>query len=189
MKTLIIVDVQNDFMAGGSLEVPNANAIIPIINNLQDKFDLIVATQDWHPANHKSFASNHPGKKPFEKIMLHGLEQTLWPDHCVQGSVGGLDAKQAILQACSIRFRPIMMTTVSAIVAALPIALGVGAGGETRQGLGISIVGGLVFSQLITLYVTPVFYIVMDKLFSKKSSQPGKLPSPNLNPSEVLNPD
>ncbi|ACJ20053.1 bifunctional nicotinamidase/pyrazinamidase [Coxiella burnetii] len=90
MKTLIIVDVQNDFMAGGSLEVPNANAIIPIINNLQDKFDLIVATQDWHPANHKSFASNHPGKKPFEKIMLHGLEQTLWPDHCVQGSVGAL---------------------------------------------------------------------------------------------------
>ena len=88
MKTLIIVDVQNDFMAGGSLEVPNANAIIPIINNLQGKFDLIVATQDWHPANHKSFASNHPGKKPFEKIMLHGLEQTLWPDHCVQGSVG-----------------------------------------------------------------------------------------------------
>lgn len=88
MKTLIIVDVQNDFMKGGSLEVPHAETIIPVINTLQPQFDLVIATQDWHPKNHKSFFSNHTGKKPFDKIILDGVEQTLWPDHCVQGSKG-----------------------------------------------------------------------------------------------------
>ncbi|MFJ1269767.1 bifunctional nicotinamidase/pyrazinamidase [Legionella lytica] len=88
MKTLIILDVQNDFMPGGALAVPEGDVIVPVINQVMDHFDLIVATQDWHPQNHKSFASRHPGKKPFEKIQLHGLEQTLWPDHCVQGSEG-----------------------------------------------------------------------------------------------------
>ncbi|MDR3502673.1 MAG: bifunctional nicotinamidase/pyrazinamidase [Legionella sp.] len=88
MKTLIILDVQNDFMPGGALAVPQGDVIVPVINQVMDHFDLIVATQDWHPQNHKSFASRHPGKKPFEKIQLHGLEQTLWPDHCVQGSNG-----------------------------------------------------------------------------------------------------
>jgi nicotinamidase/pyrazinamidase len=88
MKGLVIVDVQNDFMPGGQLEVPGGNMIVPVINRLQKPFDLIVATQDWHPQNHKSFASNHPDKKPFEKIILNGLDQILWPDHCVQGSSG-----------------------------------------------------------------------------------------------------
>jgi len=88
MKALILIDVQNDFMEGGALEVPQGAAIIPLINRLQTHFDCIVATQDWHPATHKSFASNHRGKKPFEKILLQGLEQTLWPNHCVQGSWG-----------------------------------------------------------------------------------------------------
>ncbi|MCL9683858.1 bifunctional nicotinamidase/pyrazinamidase [Legionella maioricensis] len=88
MKTLIILDMQNDFMPKGALEVPNSDSIIPVINDSLVKFDLIVATQDWHPANHKSFASNHPGKKPFEKNIVHGVEQTLWPDHCVQGTWG-----------------------------------------------------------------------------------------------------
>jgi nicotinamidase/pyrazinamidase len=88
MKTLIILDVQNDFMPGGALAVPEGDVIVPVINQIMDHFDLIVATQDWHPQNHKSFASRHPGIKPFEKIQLHGLEQTLWPDHCVQGSKG-----------------------------------------------------------------------------------------------------
>lgn len=88
MKTLIILDVQNDFMPGGALAVPEGDVIVPVINQVMAHFDLIVATQDWHPQNHKSFASRHPGKKPFEKIQLHGLEQTLWPDHCVQGSEG-----------------------------------------------------------------------------------------------------
>lgn len=88
MKALIIVDVQNDFIPGGALAVPGGDEIIPLINVLQERFDLVVATQDWHPATHKSFASNHAGKKPFEKIMLQGLEQVLWPDHCVQGTKG-----------------------------------------------------------------------------------------------------
>lgn len=88
MKTLIIVDVQNDFIPGGSLEIANGDQIIPVINRLQDQFDLVVATQDWHPNNHLSFASNHSDKRPFEKITLHGKEQTLWPDHCVQGTWG-----------------------------------------------------------------------------------------------------
>lgn len=88
MKTLIIVDVQNDFMPGGSLAVPGADRIIPVINQLQEHFDLIIATQDWHPQNHTSFSSNHQGKNPFEKITIEGMEETLWPDHCVQGSQG-----------------------------------------------------------------------------------------------------
>ncbi|MDI9818240.1 MULTISPECIES: bifunctional nicotinamidase/pyrazinamidase [unclassified Legionella] len=88
MKTLIIIDAQNDFMPGGSLEVPNGDAIIPVINASLNQFDLVIATQDWHPGTHNSFASNHVGKKPFEKIILNGLEQVLWPDHCVQGTVG-----------------------------------------------------------------------------------------------------
>ena len=88
MKTLILVDVQNDFMPGGRLEIKQADKIIPVINRIQSQFDLVVATQDWHPQNHQSFASNHPGKKPFDRIQLHGTEQILWPDHCVQGSEG-----------------------------------------------------------------------------------------------------
>ena len=88
MKTLIIVDVQNDFMPTGALGVPGGYEIIPVINDLLDKFDLIVATQDWHPKNHKSFASTHFGKKSLDKIELHGIEQILWPDHCVQGTEG-----------------------------------------------------------------------------------------------------
>ena len=88
MKTLIIIDAQNDFMQGGPLEVPQANMIIPVINKIQSYFDLILATQDWHPGDHQSFASDHAGKKPFDKLLLHGSLQTLWPDHCIQGSKG-----------------------------------------------------------------------------------------------------
>lgn len=88
MVALIIVDIQNDFIPGGALPVNGGDEIIPLVNNLQDSFDLIVATQDWHPPDHKSFASNHVQKKPFEKIKLNGLDQVLWPDHCVQGSRG-----------------------------------------------------------------------------------------------------
>lgn len=88
MKTLIIVDTQYDFMPGGALAVKEGDAIVPVINRMISDFDLVVATQDWHPANHKSFASNHEGKKTFDKIDLHGTEQVLWPDHCVQESKG-----------------------------------------------------------------------------------------------------
>src|SRR5688572_24046988 len=88
MNALILVDIQNDFMPGGPLAVPFGDEIIPLVNELQNSFSLVVATQDWHPQSHKSFASNHAGKKPFERITLHGLEQVLWPDHCIQRSVG-----------------------------------------------------------------------------------------------------
>jgi len=88
MRALAIIDVQNDFMPGGSLAVHRGDIIIPVINGLQKHFELVVATQDWHPVNHKSFASNHPGKKPFDRIILKGTDQVLWPDHCIQGSDG-----------------------------------------------------------------------------------------------------
>lgn len=88
MKTLIIIDPQNDFMPGGALAVPGGNQIIPVINSLQTHFDLVVATQDWHPQNHMSFAANQPGHKEFEVMELNGYQQTLWPNHCVQGTNG-----------------------------------------------------------------------------------------------------
>ena len=88
MNALIIVDVQNDFLPGGALAVKDGDLVIPVINGLQNKFDLVVATQDWHPDDHKSFASSHPGKKVFEEIILDGLPQVLWPDHCVQEREG-----------------------------------------------------------------------------------------------------
>lgn len=88
MKALILVDIQNDFLAGGALAVPDGDAVIPIANELQAAFPLVVATQDWHPTNHGSFAASHPGKNVFEQIDLDGLPQTLWPVHCVQGTRG-----------------------------------------------------------------------------------------------------
>ena len=88
MKALILVDIQNDFLPGGALAVPEGDLVIPVANRLQAVFPLVVATQDWHPANHGSFAANHPGKKVFEQIDLNGLSQTLWPVHCVQGTSG-----------------------------------------------------------------------------------------------------
>jgi nicotinamidase/pyrazinamidase len=88
MKTLVLIDVQNDFMPGGPLAVPEGKLIVPVINRVLGYFDLVVATQDWHPKNHKSFASDHLNKKPFDKIILNGIQQTLWPDHCVQGTRG-----------------------------------------------------------------------------------------------------
>lgn len=88
MKALILVDIQYDFTTGGNLEVKQGEEIIPLVNSLQEQFELIVATQDWHPPDHLSFASNHPGRKPFDTTMLNGQEQVLWPDHCVQGTPG-----------------------------------------------------------------------------------------------------
>jgi len=88
MRALIIVDVQNDFCPGGALAVPEGDRVIEIINRIAPRFDLVVATQDWHPAGHLSFAANHPGKAIGEQIELAGLPQTLWPVHCVQGTRG-----------------------------------------------------------------------------------------------------
>ena len=87
-KALILVDLQNDFCPGGALAVPEGDQVIAIANRMQKHFDLVLATQDWHPANHGSFAQNHEGKKPGDVIDLNGLQQTLWPVHCVQDSPG-----------------------------------------------------------------------------------------------------
>lgn len=88
MKALLLIDLQIDFCPGGALEVKEGDQVIPIANALMEEFDLIVATQDWHPADHGSFAANHPWRKPGQVIDLHGLQQVLWPIHCVQGSFG-----------------------------------------------------------------------------------------------------
>ena len=88
MKALILTDLQNDFCPGGALAVPHGDAVVPLANRLQPCFDLVVATQDWHPADHGSFAANHPGSEPGETIDLDGLEQILWPVHCVQSTAG-----------------------------------------------------------------------------------------------------
>lgn len=94
MNALLLIDIQNDFLPGGALAVPEGDAVIPIANRLMENFEIIVATQDWHPADHGSFAANHPGQRLFEKIDLHGLEQTLWPVHCVQGTAGAAFAPE-----------------------------------------------------------------------------------------------
>ncbi|PYJ40457.1 MAG: nicotinamidase, partial [Verrucomicrobia bacterium] len=88
MNALIIVDLQNDFLPGGALPVPHGDEVIPLANELQQRFALVLATQDWHPPDHGSFAPNHPGKKPGDRIILDGIEQILWPVHCVQDTHG-----------------------------------------------------------------------------------------------------
>ncbi len=85
---LLLVDIQNDFLPGGSLAVKDGDQIISVVNELQLKFKKIIATQDFHPAGHKSFAASHDGKEIGEMIKLDGLDQVLWPSHCVQGSLG-----------------------------------------------------------------------------------------------------
>lgn len=87
-KALIIVDMQNDFLPGGSLAVADGDKVIPVINKIQSAFDLVIATQDWHPKDHASFASNHAGKEIMDVIELDDLQQVLWPDHCIQGTEG-----------------------------------------------------------------------------------------------------
>lgn len=87
-KALIMVDLQNDFCEGGSLAVPKGDEVISIANQLQPHFELVVATQDWHPKDHMSFASNHLGRKVGEIIIVEGLRQILWPDHCIQNTRG-----------------------------------------------------------------------------------------------------
>ncbi len=80
--------MQNDFCPGGALAVPEGDRVVPLANRLQEQFDLVVATQDWHPRDHGSFAASHPGKRPGDVVELAGLPQTLWPVHCVQGTAG-----------------------------------------------------------------------------------------------------
>jgi len=88
MRALLLVDIQHDFMPFGSLPVPVGEDVVSVANRLMPLFGLVVASQDWHPADHGSFASNHPGKAPGDMVMLGGVEQVLWPDHCVQDTPG-----------------------------------------------------------------------------------------------------
>ena len=99
---LVVVDVQNDFCPGGALAVPGGDEIVPAVNRLAAGFAHVILTQDWHPRGHASFASSHPGRRPFETIELPYGQQILWPDHCVQGTQGagfhpGLDVPHAEL--------------------------------------------------------------------------------------------
>ncbi|HEY5598698.1 MAG TPA: bifunctional nicotinamidase/pyrazinamidase [Kiloniellales bacterium] len=99
---LLVIDVQNDFCPGGALAVADGDAVVPVINRLAAAFPHVLLTQDWHTPGHSSFASAHPGKEPFQSIVLPYGEQTLWPDHCVQGTPGaefhkGLDRTRAEL--------------------------------------------------------------------------------------------
>jgi nicotinamidase/pyrazinamidase len=95
-EALIVIDVQTDFCPGGALAVAGGDEIVPLVNRLIEAFDNVVLTQDWHPAGHSSFASTHPGKSPFETIEMAYGPQTLWPDHCVQGTAGALFHKNLV---------------------------------------------------------------------------------------------
>jgi nicotinamidase/pyrazinamidase len=99
MSALILVDLQNDFLPGGALAIPQGDAVLPLANQLQlqGNFRCVVATQDWHPANHKSFATNHPGRKPGDIVKLRNGPQTLWPTHCVQNTRGAELASNLML--------------------------------------------------------------------------------------------
>lgn len=112
MKALIIVDVQNDFLEGGNLAVPNGNAVIPVINEIQKEFELVVATQDWHPPSHNSFAVNHPGMSEFSILEVNGMPQVLWPIHCVQGSFGAEFHKDLTVEKIEAIFRKGMDRTI-----------------------------------------------------------------------------
>ncbi|HEV7372147.1 bifunctional nicotinamidase/pyrazinamidase [Arenibaculum sp.] len=99
---LVLIDIQNDFCPGGALAVPDGDAVVPAANRLARLFPTTLLTQDWHPADHRSFASAHPGKAPFDTVALAYGAQVLWPDHCVQGTTGaafhsGLDVSRAEL--------------------------------------------------------------------------------------------
>lgn len=88
MRALILVDIQNDFLPGGALAVSYGDEVVPVANRLMPDYELVVATQDWHPVDHQSFASQHDGHAVGEGITVEGLDQILWPDHCVQGTPG-----------------------------------------------------------------------------------------------------
>ena len=88
MKALLLIDIQNDFLPGGALAVPDGDHVIPVANRRMSDYELVIATQDWHPAKHQSFASQHPGMSPGDVVQLEGLDQILWPDHCIEGSRG-----------------------------------------------------------------------------------------------------
>jgi nicotinamidase/pyrazinamidase len=102
---LIVVDVQRDFLPGGALAVPEGDRAIPMINRMAPKFDNIIMTQDWHPKGHASFASSHPGKKPYDTVDMPYGRQVLWPDHCLRGTDGAAFGDGLELPACQLIIR------------------------------------------------------------------------------------
>jgi len=94
MKALLVIDVQNDFLPGGKLEIKGGNQIISKINDIMNSYNLIVATKDWHPENHISFSSNHEGKNVGDIIKHNGINQILWPNHCIQETFGSKFPKE-----------------------------------------------------------------------------------------------
>ncbi|UUX50730.1 bifunctional nicotinamidase/pyrazinamidase [Nisaea acidiphila] len=102
---LILIDIQNDFCPGGALAVADGDAVVPVANALIDKFETIVLTQDWHPADHSSFASNHPGKDAFSLIEMPYGPQVLWPPHCIQGSEGAAFHKDLVTDKANLIVR------------------------------------------------------------------------------------
>ncbi len=102
---LVVIDVQNDFCPGGALAVPEGEAVVPVINRITPLFPHVIATQDWHPRGHGSFASSHPGKKPYETMILSYGPQVLWPDHCVQESPGAAFHSGLRLANCELVLR------------------------------------------------------------------------------------
>jgi nicotinamidase/pyrazinamidase len=102
---LVIVDVQNDFCGGGALAVPHGEEVVPVINRLLPQFRHVILTQDWHPAGHASFASSHAGRQPFETVELPYGVQTLWPDHCVQGTPGAAFHHDLAVDGCELVLR------------------------------------------------------------------------------------
>jgi nicotinamidase/pyrazinamidase len=104
-SALVVVDVQNCFLPGGSLAVRDGDQVIPVINRIAKGFDNVVLTQDWHTPGHVSFASTHPGKKPFDMIRLPYGDQVLWPDHCIQGTEGAALSKDLSLPKAQLIIR------------------------------------------------------------------------------------
>jgi nicotinamidase/pyrazinamidase len=102
---LLIIDVQNDFCPGGALAVADGDAVLPVVNRLAERFGHVVLTQDWHPPGHSSFATSHPGSVPFESIAMPYGPQTLWPDHCVQGSSGAAFHPQLVTDRAELVIR------------------------------------------------------------------------------------
>jgi nicotinamidase/pyrazinamidase len=102
---LLIIDVQNDFCPGGALAVADGDAVVPVINRLSERFDHVAVTQDWHPRGHSSFATSHPGSAPFESIGMPYGQQTLWPDHCVQGTAGAAFHPQLVTERAELVIR------------------------------------------------------------------------------------
>jgi nicotinamidase/pyrazinamidase len=102
---LLIIDVQNDFCPGGALAVADGDAVVSVINRLAERFDHILLTQDWHPSGHSSFATSHAGANPFDSVAMPYGPQTLWPDHCVQGTAGAAFHPDLVMERAELIIR------------------------------------------------------------------------------------